>query len=149
MFFILISLLILLLVLSFFFFLLFFFSISIKIVLYLKIGRYDEMRLIEGGTSPGRCSCQNGWEGPYCDQKQCPTTTTTKMCSGHGQCLAETCYCRDGYTGTKHKTKKTKTKKIKKTKKTYEFFFFLFFCFLLVHFVFIYNFIIILIFINY
>ena len=44
-----------------------------------------EERNLESGSLPGRCECENGWEGPYCDQKGCPSISNTKSCSGHGQ----------------------------------------------------------------
>ena len=68
----------------------------------------DTARDIEGGTSPGRCTCTvPGWEGPYCNQRTCPTSSTSDAalngvaatCSGHGTCLSAVCFCRDGFTG--------------------------------------------------
>ena len=50
-----------------------------------------EERNLESGSLPGRCECENGWEGPYCDQKGCPSISNTKSCSGHGQVSCMLC----------------------------------------------------------
>jgi hypothetical protein len=51
-----------------------------------------------GKSGNGECVCRTGFGGPSCD-KECPNSTSTVACSGHGLCGAEdgTCKCDVGY----------------------------------------------------
>uniref|UniRef100_A0A915BMY1 EGF-like domain-containing protein n=1 Tax=Parascaris univalens TaxID=6257 RepID=A0A915BMY1_PARUN len=43
----------------------------------------------------GRCECDLGWKGDFCEQKDCIDTS----CSGHGVCNNGRCFCEFGYRG--------------------------------------------------
>ena len=51
-----------------------------------------------GECQDGKCICQSGWEGPFCDVRTCD-----HRCFLHGQCKNGSCVCARGWNG-KHCT---------------------------------------------
>lgn len=47
-------------------------------------------------TIEGKCQCQNGWIGEFCEQRDC---LDPKKCAKHGVCLNGQCYCKNGWFG--------------------------------------------------
>ena len=55
-------------------------------------GQVDSGRLLVHAGR--RCRCAEGWTGPACNIKRCPSD-----CSARGHCTAGMCVCYDGYSG--------------------------------------------------
>ena len=54
----------------------------------------DGMSCNNGHCSLGRCICDSGYSGTFCDQNDCLSTCK------NGNCIAGSCICNSGYSGT-------------------------------------------------
>ncbi|KAK3603663.1 hypothetical protein CHS0354_017383 [Potamilus streckersoni] len=62
----------------------------------------DEICSSSGKCQCGKCVCNHGFKGLYCqcNSEKCPKGMNGLACGGHGRCDCESCHCDRGYSGT-------------------------------------------------